>query len=435
IALPTPGFDTKLRAHVDLKALNPAVNTVMAFSGGDEQAQAAIDQVSGFGLIGADALSLSLISGFGTDFALDRFTLHNARQHAEALSIPTEPLGLDSVVALPADVYAGGVTRFSLASIDRAFADMREAGVPIDDGFDEIEEAIGIHPIDDVLEHLGSTLVYYISDATGGGSLTSLVMLVELDDADAFAGSIEQLTGFVNGLEFDVWDGPIATVRANSWNHGDREYTSLQFNGLAIPFEPTIAIANDWLIVGLTPQATIAATRQATGRSDTTIADNERFAEIVEIAREVNADPGGLIGFSFVDSRAMMRSGYPWLSFAASALSNGVRSFDGERDAGLIAPTFGELADDAMGTLQVVRWDGDDVVTDTLGDRSLLVRGTTTAGMISTAAPLFLPVLGAIGAESGALEDIIDELSWLQPLLPAIDSAQPRFETADVTTD
>src|SRR5262249_36893971 len=142
------------------------------------------------------------------------------------------------------------------------------------------------------------------------------------------------------------------------WQDGDTQLFSLNFPGLPVPFEITYAFKGNWLIAGITPQATLAATRQGKGKG---IRDNAGFADIV----------GGkeILSFSFIDTPRTMRDGYQYVSLAGSALANAVRSpIDAARDPGLIVPTFAELKAGAKPMVSFSYWRGDDLISESHSD-------------------------------------------------------------------
>lgn len=57
-------------------------------------------------------------------------------------------------------------------------------------------------------------------------------------------------------------------LRVRSWKEQGVELMSLRFHGLPIPLELTYAATESWFIVGVTPQATLAAALQAAGKGD-----------------------------------------------------------------------------------------------------------------------------------------------------------------------
>jgi hypothetical protein len=182
-------------------------------------------------------------------------------------------------------------------------------------------------------------------------------------------------------------------IRIRPWQDGDTHLFSINFPGLPVPFELTYALKGNWLIAGLTPQAALAAARQAdTAKGGKGIRDNPAFQSVV----------GGkeIVSFSFVDTPRTMREGYQFVSLAGSALANAVRSHtDSSREPGLIVPTFGELKAGARPMVSFSYWRGDDMVSESHADRSMLVNAT---GAVGAAAPFFPVIAALIGGGAAA---------------------------------
>ena len=215
---------------------------------------------------------------------------------------------------------------------------------------------------------LGDTYGVYASESTGGGGLTSTVMFVSLRDADALLGTKEQLTEIINaqiGAESNGYVG------IRNWMHSDNEYTTLMFPGLPAPFEPTMAMNENWLVVAATPQAAMGAMGQIASGAPSIAAHGE-IAPLLD---------GTKVGVGFMDSSYYARSGYGMTSMLLSSISNGVRSrTDLARDPGPIMPaysTFKEGIRDVVGYQEVV---GDDLVTRQTQDGSIVVQVATMIG-------------------------------------------------------
>jgi hypothetical protein len=103
-----------------------------------------------------------------------------------------------------------------------------------------------------------------------------------------------------------------------------------------------------------------------------------------------------MVSVSFADTRVLLREGYPLMTFASASLSNLVRSRrpGGDREPGLVLPTYSELVRGVRPMVSVGFWDGNDYLTETSSDRSILVNLGSTAGVLSR----FTPVVAALGA-------------------------------------
>jgi hypothetical protein len=82
-------------------------------------------------------------------------------------------------------------------------------------------------------------------------------------------------------------------------------------------------------------------------------------------------------------------------------VANAMRSpTDPERDPGLVVPTFNELREGARARLSYGYWRGDDFVSESHTDRSVLVNAASALGAGSVAAPLIAAmVAGGFAAQ------------------------------------
>jgi hypothetical protein len=235
-----------------------------------------------------------------------------------------------------------------------------------------------------------------MADSTGGGGMMSIVMAASISDKDRLASALTKITTTANKMlaEQDKARGYAAIRDWTDPRAPGCSFHSVSFPGLPVPLEVTYAFAGDWLVAGLTPQAVLAAARQAAGKGDGGILSNPRVADAMPKGAKLN-------GFSFADPTKTLREGYPAVSFAGSAVANLVRSRAGAgaRDPGLLVPTYTELLDGARACVSWTTWEGDDYIYRTEGDRSQLVNLAMTAGKVTP----FLPLV-ALLTTSGAMQ-------------------------------
>jgi hypothetical protein len=254
----------------------------------------------------------------------------------------------------------------------------------------------GFHLEEDLIDHLGDAVGLYTSDATGGGGLLSLVAFMELSNPEGMLSTIESLEDIINGMGASAAQG---YVRTRNWQHGGNEFLSLTFPGLPVPAEPTLSVSGNHLFIGMTPGATVGAVESAQQAGG--LNDNPRFAGNLPHAI---ADSQSI---SFVDSPRMLRHGYGITSLFCSALVNGTRSrFDNSRDAGMIMPTFPELARGAKASVTSTYMDGDDYVTEQWADSSMLVNMTSMAGWLTSSPAALLIPLALVGVTAAESEEM-----------------------------
>ena len=425
-----PGFESFATATVDFSVITPAARIITNLAGSNApQVGEIVSRVEEMGLVGDDALRLEYQGGSTPHASVQRFVVRGAAAHAEALSLPTEHLTRAEINAIPADAFGATIGKASFASIERALEQMAEQGVPVDDALDEFEEMTGVDLIDDVLHALGGTFAFYNAESTGGGSLLSAVLMMSIDDQESFSGAMHKLSGVANGMLDDADEGG-KYVRLDPWSDSSgAQLISLRFPGLPVPLELTFAFTDHWFIAAPTPQAAVAAARQAMGKGDDGLSSNPRFAAMFREHGE------GATGIAFVDTPRTLRAGYPFLTLIGSGLSNLVRSPNdhGSRDPGMILPLYRDLANEhAVPTMRITRWQGDDLVTTTFADRSLWVQTGGSMGVASAALPLVAAGLGAAALAGNEMHLGFGELSE-QPM--ALVSAVRRSFYVDPVSD
>ena len=255
-----------------------------------------------------------------------------------------------------------------------------------------------------VFQALGDKWVYYTSDETGGGGLSSLVVINADPNPEEMVASLNELVTELNARA-TVLHG---YVRVSSWSVPAARgaaipaYT-LSFPGVPVPLAISLGVADGRLVLGASPQALVAAVDHwRSGRESITA--NPRFQQ---------ATGGGLLEgatqMKFTDVPAAIARGYSAATGLGAMMANFVRSpRDPGRDPGLITPTVAQLSEGAQPRVSVTKIEGDDFVYIATMDRSWLVNA---AGMYGAAGvnPAMLAFVGA--ALAGAGEEISKELT------------------------
>jgi hypothetical protein len=87
----------------------------------------------------------------------------------------------------------------------------------------------------------------------------------------------------------------------------------------------------------------------------------------------------------FLDTPRFLADGYGLVSLGMAALANATRSpTDLQRDAGLVMPSYSELAAEAKAYVHIARLVGDDLIVTGQSDRSALVNACGSVGMIGS---------------------------------------------------
>ncbi len=322
-------------------------------------------------------------------------------------------LGMDPDVTITGDQYADVpvdattlyIVPFSLEFLLSIVDQLAEAEG--EDPFGELEDALGFDVRGDVLENLGPRITYYQSLSTGGGGLTSAVMICELEDAERLASTHEELRNQLNEVLDEQARG---YVRVRSWEAAGHEVFSFTTPGIPLPFEPSWSIAGDSLVLAASPVGIVAALDQI-NTDGSSVSDSPVFkSAMAGISPEA-----GVSTVSFSDTEWFARQGYSTSNFMTSALANAVRSpSDPSRDAGMLMPGYQEFTSGIQPMGAVEYWDGDDYVAMMRMDGSVLVEvaefSTQMGGIRGVAAAaamqagVLLPALGNARASAKQLK-------------------------------
>lgn len=387
-----PGLSPVVRGRLDLRALTPMKDMLAMFAGKNrEGVEEVASHLQRVGLVGPEAMRVDFEGGYTADRSVMVTVVRGARRYVEALGLPVEPLERADLGVIPADATVASIARVNLRPIESLLAGTSPLGEALAGAVEEFHRRTGVHLLDDVVRAMGDLAVAYMSDATGGGSLTSLVVLMEVSDRARLSGANDILLELANTLADQMPLGP-GYVRLARWNEGESDLFSLRFRGLPVPLELTYALTDRWLVVGLTPQAVLAAVRQATGRGDEGLASNPAFAAVMP----ADVQP---VSIRFVDTARAMQWGYGLVSLGGSLVANVVRSpNDAGREPGLVVPPFHELRRGVRARIRCTYWRGDDLVDEMHGDRSVLVNLAAEAGVVARVVPVLGLLVGGVRA-------------------------------------
>ena len=345
--------------------------------------------------LGLSDLRLEIATGMNES---DRRTALVAKGLGKSLRasgiLPADGLTAAHLAPVPADATLASVERVDLGAAFEAFNGFASAmleqqgmGPGIDLG-DMVKGTTGIDLRTGLLGALGDTAGFYASDTTGGGGLTSMVMFMEVVDEDGLLDTKETIEELLNALAMGPASG---YVSLRTWEDAEVEYTTLMFPGLPMPLELTTAMGGGWIVMASTPTAARGAMHhiQSGGPS---------LASRPEVAAALGVE--GRTGMTFLDAAHYARIGYGPTSLMMSAVANTLRSpIDTVREPGPVMPTFAEFREGILPTIGYTEVRGDDLVSVTEGDGSMVVGLATGAGFVQEYAALFAAPLAAIGAE------------------------------------
>lgn len=314
------------------------------------------------------------------------------RKMRDAGILPVDGLTTAHLLPIPADATFATVERLNMLAAFDALNDLiSEVMVQQGQGEFDLAEAAqftGLDLRDGLFGALGDTLGTYSSDTTGGGGISSTVLFASIKDLDALIDTKETVQGLMEQFLAGEVNGYVA---ARTWMQGENEYTTLMFPGLPIPFEPTIAMSDSWLIMGFTPQAALGAMQHING-------GGASLATNADVAALLNGEAKTAI--SYVDTAHYARTGYGPTSMMMSAVSNGVRSpMDGAREPGPIVPVYSEFKNGIAPTVGYTTVMGDDLVTMSTTDGSTVVQFAAMFGIVQEFLPLIMLPLAALGVQ------------------------------------
>lgn len=384
-----------MKGRLDLAALSPAERmAMMAMGGNDGPGREVMSRLRRMGITGNDAMKIGFEVGHSESESIMLTRMEGAGRFKKYLHMTSDPLTDEDLRAMPADVNIGMLASGDLGALRDALDEATKSAPPVQEALDAFKQETGVDLRTDVIDALGGAYGYYMSESTGGGGLGSGVYLMKVRDRARFMKAHAKLAALANEkIEQAMTNAPAPYVKIVAWKDGSTDLNSLRFNGLPVPFELTYAVTSKWVIVGLTPQAVLAATRQAEGKGDAGIMSNPRVAALTK------AHAGKLTSLNFVNTADNLRDGYTLLSMLGSGIANGVRSpIDPARDPGMVVPLYKDLMASAQPTVGFGFWEGDDLVSQTHGDRSMVVNLGATAGIMTKFAPL---IAGVVGASTG----------------------------------
>lgn len=387
------GVRPVIRGRLDLAPLTPLVMVGQGLAAGGPGADA-INSAIESGVVGPDAVKYSFQFGYTDDASVTVFTIEGVKRYAAKWGLGTEPLAEADLLAVPADATVAGVATFEPAALIETLERAREQVPELGEFLEEFAQHTGVDLAKDVFGSLGGTFGAYLSESTGGARLGSLVAFATVKDSGKLREANTKLTAMFNTV-LAQHHNVNGYVRAREWRHDGATFHTLSFPGIPVPLEVTYAITDRHVIGAITPQAAVAAVRQAAGKGDKGLMSNEAF--------RAGLTPGKqLVGVSFVDTEKTMSDGYQFVSLMGSALANAVRSpKDPTREPGLVVPPISELRRGVRARVGGTYWEGEDLVYVTRGNRSLVVEA---CGVMGAAAPV-LPAVGAmLGGVGAAVE-------------------------------
>lgn len=397
------------RAIIDMPAITPVAEMFggMASSmipNGEEVLQGLRD----YGIMGPEAMSVEMVWSHSAEGAVSTTTVRRAGKYADKIGLVKQTVSEADLSVIPADAFFASVSKvdpqgtWGRLRTMAAQANPGGEGPNLDFVIGEINKQLGIDFEKDVIASLGHTASVALSDTTGGNSLFSGVGFIEVKDPERMGAALRKAADAANRfIQEEQKNEPApGTVRIESWASAGIEgvkFLSVRSPGLPVPIEPTLAMVDRWLIVGLSPQSCMSAAAHAAAKKPG-LASNAAFAE------HAKGVVGSATGVTFLNSAETMRDGYPVLQMLGSALTNFARSPEpsGGRQVAQVVPNLAELRSGTRPIVYVTRWNGDDLVITSNADGSMLANAAGLLGTGDLGSILFGAFVGgAVGHESG----------------------------------
>ncbi len=336
----------------------------------------------------------------GPDAPVTTFAIGVDDRRAHAVSVSTGALALmqtqgytlgggfsrEDFARVPADAVRVVATPVATGQLVEAF-DALEAETG-ENPLREVDEMLGIDLAGDVLANVGPEMLVYQSESTGGGGLTSTVLIANVSDPAALgrahARIVERANEFGRGLARGY-------ARVRTFDIDGVAAFTLNTPGIPIPLDPAWTILNGKLVIALSPGSLTAAIHQMRG-ADTSVLDNPLF----ERAVGERMPEGRVATLTFTDAPRLSRRGYGLTKMLLAGVANGVRSpADPDRVGFELMPAYHEFVEGIEPSGSLSWWQGEDLWSHSVGDRSVTVQCAALAGSFADVQAVFVPALAA----------------------------------------
>ena len=388
-----------LRGEFTPAALEPLLTTAEKSAKGEDAAMAANlhRRLTAAGLFGSASLHIRFEGAYSDTETLFTMRADGAAKTARSINFPVDNLDPADFKAIPADATHASLFRADLGPLKLAADELAVAQPDFAQALQTVLDRTGIDIRADLLATLGGSVGMYTSFSTGTGDFGSAVFFTTFKDRPRFVLAHQKLVNFLNGLSTLVPAVP-GWIRIASWKDGDQQLYSLRCNGLPVPFEFTYALTDRYLVAALTPQAAIVACKQIAGKGDAGLLSSS----LVDSAAK-DRIAKGVASFAVSDSLRNAREGYTSLSMLGSAISNALRSpTDTTREPGMIVPLPAELLKGGRPSVSYSYWQGDDLISESRADRSMLYNMSASLGMLSGGSALYSAIGSGIQAANAS---------------------------------
>jgi hypothetical protein len=261
----------------------------------------AIHARSGYDAYGCRTLN-HLVTGEGRPGLLALLP-HRRLTKDDLAVVPREPLAALALQLNPSDVMDHVLTL--VGQFDLRARESMEAGLW------QLDSHVGFNVREDVIDSVGNACVVYVPSGDLTLAWLNAAVAIEVKDAPALRKAARLLTELVR--EEMIRTDAKASITETEIN--DQTLYKLEFQGDPVPFAPSLCITDDWLVIGLLPQAVQAAVERDPANS---LVTNPDVAPLFESG----AAPAALF---YQDTPQVVRSAYPLVQLGLQMLSSQLR--------------------------------------------------------------------------------------------------------------
>jgi type II secretory pathway pseudopilin PulG len=229
--------------------------------------------------------------------------------------LPHRRLTLEDLAIVPREPLAALVIQLNLSDVmDRALTLVGQfdprARETMEAGLWQLDSHVGFSLREEVVDSIGDAWVVYVPSGDVLLSWLNAAAAVEVKDAPALRNAAAQLVELVR--EELARTGAEASITESEID--DQTLYKIESRGEPMPFAPSLCITDEWLIVGLLPQAVQAAVER---ESDDSLAAHPAVGPLFD-----GAAPAALF---YRDTPQAVRSAYPFVQIGLQMLSSQLR--------------------------------------------------------------------------------------------------------------
>jgi len=237
---------------------------------------------------------------------------------------PGEALDREALLVIPESSTWATAFRVSIpAAYDTAMRVIQtvdsELRTKAQSSIDGLSKTLGFDFVDDFLKLLSGTIVMYGDDSAGiAVPFGSTAFLLKSPNAEKLRARIRDIAA---GMSHTAGK---KSMKLSNLKHEGVEIDTVALNGIPLAVMPSWTAHNDWLVVGLAPQAVTAAIDRLNLKNPatTSLIESKRFRKYCDHVGEIGSS------LSYVDLRSTIGDAYPLANMglqmaAAQAGANG----------------------------------------------------------------------------------------------------------------